>query len=662
MVRQENGVFIDLDDDGGTLFNAQITFTPTASGTYWLDARSADDDAGTYTLSAALAGSSPPDNGGDGGDDGGGGGGGGSDDGGGNGDSGGGSDPVPTDDYLGSTGSSGSVAIGGSITGTLETSGDRDWFSVQLTAGQDYTFGVAGSATGSGTLADPFLVLRDSGGAFISQDDDSGSGANARIDYTPDTSGTFWLSVRSFGSNPTGTYVVTATTSGTSIPPDDGDDPSPPPHDDGDDGGSDSPTVTDDFGPSGTNYGTVAVGGNATIEQANDRDWFSVQLTTGIAYTINITGFSSGGGTLPDPFLVLRDSAGTFINQNDDGGTSLDSRLEYTPTTSGTFFIEARSFALGTGTYTVSLAGATGGGGGDDGGGGDVSPINDVTPDNTGTTGNLTVDGPALQRAINFSGDSDWFRVQAVEGETYEINILGTKSGFTLNAIELVIRDSAGNEIQAFEAPAGQDISPFAVTADYTGDYYLQVRSADTGGTGTYQIDVDTFVSVDDVKPDNVNTDGAITVGGSVTGNIDFSTDQDWFKVTFTAGQTYTIRLETSGFDDPLGDPTVEIVLPNGTATGALSLDDAQFNYTASQTGDFFIRVSDNFSSGDTGMYRLTVSSSQSSSASSATSQASAEIASYVPGHDIPESYTVDAVTTPAAHEQALLVFTDSLN
>ena len=512
-------------------------------------------------------------------------------------------------------------------------------------------------------------MLRDSSGAFISQDDNGGSGADARIDFTPDTSGTFWLSVRSFGTNPTGTYTVTATTSGSSPPPDEDDEPTPPPDDDDDDDGGGPAPVTDDFGPPGTNYGSVVVGGSSptgTIEQAGDRDWFSVQLTAGVTYIIDLTGASGGNGTLVDPLPVLRDANGNFINQNDDGGTALDSRLEYTPTVSGTFFIEVRALASGTGTYTVSVTGQPVSGGGDDGGGGFISPIDDVMPDNTGTTGFLTADGPALQRAINFSGDSDWFRIQSVEGVKYEINILGSESFFTLNNLELVLRDFAGNELAVATAPAGQDISPFRVTAPYTGDFYLEARSADSSGTGSYQIDVDTFVLIDDVKPDNVNTDGAITVGGSVTGNIDFGRDQDWFAVSFTDGQTYTIRLETEGFDDQLGDPTVEIVLPNGTALGAQSLDDAQFDYTASQSGTFFIRISDNFTSEfSTGMYRLIVTlsgQSSSSSASSAAAQSSAGIASFVPDYDSPKSYSVEAATASAGPEQAFLVVTEYLN
>ena len=48
-----------------------------------------------------------------------------------------------------------------------------------------------GAATNAGTLTDPFLVLRDGTGAFVSQDDSSGTGNNAQFSFTPTTSGTY---------------------------------------------------------------------------------------------------------------------------------------------------------------------------------------------------------------------------------------------------------------------------------------------------------------------------------------------------------------------------------------------------------------------------------------------------------------------------------------
>ncbi len=116
-----------------------------------------------------------------------------------------------TDDFAGNTTSTGTIAGDAAVRGELEETGDRDWFQVQLVAGRTYTFNMEGAPTNAGTLTDPFLVLRDANGAFISQDDNSGTSDNARITFTPTTSGTYWLEARSIAaSNDTGSYAVSA--------------------------------------------------------------------------------------------------------------------------------------------------------------------------------------------------------------------------------------------------------------------------------------------------------------------------------------------------------------------------------------------------------------------------------------------------------------------
>jgi hypothetical protein len=119
--------------------------------------------------------------------------------------------PTITDDYAGNTSTLGSLSVGGSTTGNIETSGDTDWFAITLTAGQTYTFDEEGSETGQGTLADPLLRLRDSSGTFITSDDDSGTGLNSRITYTAAASGTYYLDAEAFSG--TGTYRLSASVS-----------------------------------------------------------------------------------------------------------------------------------------------------------------------------------------------------------------------------------------------------------------------------------------------------------------------------------------------------------------------------------------------------------------------------------------------------------------
>lgn len=120
--------------------------------------------------------------------------------------------------------------------------------------------------------------------------------------------------------------------------------------------------------------GQLTVGGSAagTLQQAGDHDVFAVQLTAGDTYTLTETGHHLGGGTLADPFLRLMNSAGAVLITDDDivNGTSPDSSITFTPTASGTYYLDAGAYADGyAGTYTMAATQAatgTGPGAGDD--------------------------------------------------------------------------------------------------------------------------------------------------------------------------------------------------------------------------------------------------------------------------------------------------------
>ena len=63
------------------------------------------------------------------------------------------------DDYLGAEETTGTVAVGGSVTGNLEVDNDVDWFRVPLEEGKSYRIRMRGSESGGGTLADPTVVV-----------------------------------------------------------------------------------------------------------------------------------------------------------------------------------------------------------------------------------------------------------------------------------------------------------------------------------------------------------------------------------------------------------------------------------------------------------------------------------------------------------------------
>jgi Ca2+-binding RTX toxin-like protein len=121
-------------------------------------------------------------------------------------------------------------------------------------------------------------------------------------------------------------------------------------------------TVADNDISNSTLTGAIIYpGGGALISQidpSNDEDWVRVELRSNVAYTFELKGNGSGSGTLRDPVLTLRDSLGSAFLTNDDGGIGLDSKITYTPTFTGNYYLSARSFASSsTGTYTLSVVG-----------------------------------------------------------------------------------------------------------------------------------------------------------------------------------------------------------------------------------------------------------------------------------------------------------------
>ena len=102
---------------------------------------------------------------------------------------------------------------------------------------------------------------------------------------------------------------------------------------------------------------TLTVGGSVidTIEVNGDHDWFRISLTAGQAITVSLNSYGSGG--LSDPYLRIRDSSGTEIFHNDDGGGTLNSRLSFSAPSTGTYYIDVGGFDdQASGAYQVSVA------------------------------------------------------------------------------------------------------------------------------------------------------------------------------------------------------------------------------------------------------------------------------------------------------------------
>ncbi len=90
------------------------------------------------------------------------------------------------------------------------------------------------------------------------------------------------------------------------------------------------------------------------LSTGNDRDWVAIELQAGEVHTFSLSGTSTGGGSLSDPYLRLYNSNGELIAYNDDSD-GLDSALVGSVNTSGTYYLSAGSYADSySGTYELS--------------------------------------------------------------------------------------------------------------------------------------------------------------------------------------------------------------------------------------------------------------------------------------------------------------------
>ena len=479
------------------------------------------------------------------------------------------------EDFSRAPSTSGRVAVGDTATGRIGSSGDRDWFAVELVAGRTYVIDLRGNPTDDGTLRDPYLRgIYDADGSRISNttDDDGGEGYNSRVTFTATESGTHYIAAGAYSSR-RGTYEVEVTD--TSPPETDGSstdpvipEPQEPtvefvgPDEDAQqqpetsqaqgEQESVSEGATDLPADTSTN-GRVVVGGSSrgAIGTAGDEDWFAVDLEAGKIYRIDQEGRDSGRGTLYAPYLRgIHDADGEWIattsNTLDDSeGLGWSNRWVYfRPDEDGTYYVAAGASRSYVGTYTLS--------------------VTEIIDDYAADPGSVAVDGSATGE-IDYFGDEDLFAVDLEAGTEYRIDLRGwnTGEGTLFDPYLRGIYDAYGERIDNTTNDNGGRFKNSRVFITPTEDatYYVGAAGADrdpTAGSGRYIIGTYTL-SVTDVTDDyaaDPDTTGTVTVGGSAAGAIGTRGDEDWFAVEMEAGREYRIDLErSSGPGGRLADP-----------------------------------------------------------------------------------------------------------
>ena len=180
------------DIEAGIMRNSRLAYAPREGGLHYLVADAWNDRVvGSYTLSVSEMGAA-------------------------------------SDDHPGRRESAARIAVAGATTAMIDFYGDTDWFGVTLQAGRAYRFDLEGLDSAKGTLADPYLRLRNSDGALLQQDDDGGGGRNARVGYVASATGLHYLVAGAFRDASVGTYTLSAATATRSLALNGGREPAQP--------------------------------------------------------------------------------------------------------------------------------------------------------------------------------------------------------------------------------------------------------------------------------------------------------------------------------------------------------------------------------------------------------------------------------------------------
>ena len=120
-------------------------------------------------------------------------------------------------DIAGDTSTTATIEVNGSVSSNIEFTDpqnpEQDWFAIELEAGVSYTFFQI--RDGEDPLTDPYLYLYDSAGTELMQNDDilDADGAFvsqlSRINFTAETSGTYYIAASAFGAG-SGDYTLYA--------------------------------------------------------------------------------------------------------------------------------------------------------------------------------------------------------------------------------------------------------------------------------------------------------------------------------------------------------------------------------------------------------------------------------------------------------------------
>jgi subtilisin family serine protease len=116
---------------------------------------------------------------------------------------------------------------------------------------------------------------------------------------------------------------------------------------------SDQPTPMDVIAGNAATAASLTANASqaSSIDFGGDQDWFRVTLSAGWRYSF---AMDATAGSSLDSYLRLLSATGQQLAFNDDA-VGANSRLSFTATTSGTYYLSAQGFEASTGSYNLTM-------------------------------------------------------------------------------------------------------------------------------------------------------------------------------------------------------------------------------------------------------------------------------------------------------------------
>jgi PKD repeat protein len=363
-------------------------------------------------------------------------------------------------------------------------------------------------------------------------------------------------------------------------------------------------TVTDNGGATASATATITVTAAPPTNQVPTAR-AAATPATGVA-PLNVT-FSSAGSTDADG--TIASYAWNFGN----GQTSTLANPSAVFSTAGTYSarltVTDNAGATAAAAVTVTVTAPP------------VGPCDTYEPNDTAAAAKVFAVGTTQQHTFCTAADQDWSKVTLTAGSATVIETSNLAAGndtivylLDANGAQLAVDDDGGN------ATNGQLSSKLTYTPTTSGAYLVKVvRYGASGPAGRYDLRISTVAPPTTTGCDAYESDDtaatakAITIGTGQQHVLCTGNDQDWMKVTLTAGSKYTI--ETLGL--AAGNDTVEYVYSsNGTTQVAVDDDggnatngqlSSKLTYTAPATGTYFVKVIRYGSGNPAGAYTVRV-------------------------------------------------------